>query len=255
MTRLAGVIGFPLSHTRSPALHNAAYAAAKLDAFYVALPTPTERLKDVLQAAQTLGFLGLNVTVPHKRAAMALCDHIDPLAAQVGAVNTLVFSANDEISGHNTDVSGFLTALDDAHIAVGPSVVLGSGGAAAAVATALESRGARVVIVSRKKNNWTPETLARELPGTALLVDATSAGLDAKTEAQLPAPILLSRLPKHAVVCSLIYHRETALLIEARGLGLATLDGKGMLIHQAAAAFSLMTGVPAPLAAMRTVRF
>jgi shikimate dehydrogenase len=268
VTRLAGVLGWPLEHTRSPALHNAAYAAAGVDAVYVALPVPPERLAAAVAGLAALGFLGANVTVPHKAAALALCDRLDPVARRAGAVNTLVVEAGGALAGHNTDVAGFRDALDEAApglaAAGGPAVVLGAGGAARAVLLALADGGMTVRAVARQPERaeglrrlgaavlpWTGRGLAEALAGAALLVDATSAALDPAGEAALPAPVPLERLAAGAVVASLVYHREPALLAAARARGFAVLDGGPMLVHQAARAFTLMTGAPAPLAAMR----
>lgn len=269
-TRVAGVIGWPIGHSRSPALHNAAFKATGIDAVYAAFAVRPGDLAAALAGARALGFLGVNVTVPHKRAALALCDEVSEVAAVTGAVNTVVVR-DRRLWGTNTDVEGFDVSLGSR--IVRRAVVLGAGGAAAAVVVALNRRASRgdggggtaISVVARDVDAarsllnmgafealpWTAPALACTLAGADLLVDATSAGLDETKERALPAPIPLEALATGALVCSLVYHRRPALLTAAAGRGLETLDGGAMLVHQAAAAFTLFTGVAAPLAAMR----
>jgi shikimate dehydrogenase len=218
-------------------MHNGAYRALGIDALYLAFPVEPVRLRDAISGVRALGFLGVNVTVPHKQAVLSMCDRLDDSAREVGAVNTIVDGV-----GYNTDVYGFRASLDRTYQR---PVVLGAGGAARAVVAALAPTP--VTTIARSAGTWTAEHLARALSGADLLVDATSAGLD---DSALPAPIPLSLLTKEALVYSLIYHREPALLREARAQGLRTLDGLPMLVHQAARAFELMTGRPAPLDVM-----
>jgi shikimate dehydrogenase len=142
-TRIAAVLGWPVSHSKSPALHNAAFAAAGIDAVFVALPVPPAELAPVIRALAATGALGASVTIPHKEAALAACTRVDPLAARTGAVNCLVFAGGDVV-GHNTDAGGFVDALAEAGIAArGRAVLLGGGGAARAVAAGLAAAGAR----------------------------------------------------------------------------------------------------------------
>jgi shikimate dehydrogenase len=267
-TRLAAVLGWPVEHSRSPALHNAAYRESGTNAVYVALPVPPEKLEDALRGLSALGFLGANVTVPHKERALALCDTVDDVAARVGAVNTLVPGTGGRLCGHNTDVGGFQDSLADRGVPVERdtrAVVLGAGGAARAVVVALKERGASVTVFARDVGRagslgplgadlilpYAPRELEEALRGATLLVDATSTALSPQEERLWPSPIPLHALPQTAVVASLVYHREPALLCAARERGLEALDGSGMLIHQAARAFTLMTGLSAPVEAMR----
>ncbi len=266
-TRIAAVLGNPIAHSRSPALHNAAYRALGIDAVYLAFDIEPARLIAALDAARTLGFLGLNVTVPHKQAVLSRCDELDEDARAVGAVNTVVIAADGRLRGANTDVEGFGVSLDE-RLAATPrrAVVLGSGGAARAVVFALARRGIHATVVGRDLSRcrpllelgaaaaapWTAAALAELLRGADLVVDATSAGLSSDAEAQTPARVPLEILAPAALVVSLVYHREPALLGEARARGLSILDGAAMLVHQAARAFTLMTGRPAPLGAMWT---
>ncbi len=256
-TRLAAVLGWPVVHSKSPAMHNAAFAAAGLDAVFVALPVPPADLATVIGALAATGALGASVTVPHKEAVLAACTRLDPLAVRVGAVNCVVFDGG-AIVGHNTDASGFVDGLAEAGIAAaGRAVVLGGGGAARAVAVGLGDAGAEVVVVARRPAavTWCPARPWAELPGllagAAVLVDSTSAGLDADTDLALADAVPLERLPATAAVATLIYHRRTVLIERAAARGLATSDGAGMLLHQGARAFTLWTGIPAPLEAMR----
>lgn len=257
--RLAAVLGWPVAHSRSPALHGAAYRATGIDAVYVALAVAPGAVAAALAGVRALGFLGVNVTVPHKEEALRLCDEVEPLAAAIGAVNTVVVSEG-RLVGANTDVHGFARALEEAGGApAGAAVVLGAGGSARAVVAALAGREVRLVAREPARAvglggaifPWTVAGLFAALEGATLVVDTTPTGLSAEGESGLPAPIPLERLAAEAVVASLIYHREPALLARARACGLRTFDGAAMLIHQAARAFVLMTGVAAPIDAMR----
>jgi shikimate dehydrogenase len=278
--RLAGVLGWPVAHSRSPAIHNAAYRALGIDAAYAALAVAPGELAAALAGVRAMGFLGVNVTVPHKEEARRLCDEVEPLAERVGAVNTVVVREG-RLVGANTDVGGFARALADAGGARGPVVVLGAGGSAravvAAVAAASGSASASPAaagvggpvpygsdtlrIVARRPERaaglggtiypWTPAGLARALDGAGLLIDTTPIALSPTAEDALPSPVPLDLLADGALVASLVYHREAALLTRARARGLRVMDGAAMLIYQAALAFTLMTGRDAPLDVMR----
>ena len=254
-TRVAAVIGWPVDHSRSPALHNAAFAALGIDAVFVALPVAPAALPAALRGMAALGFLGASVTVPHKQACRELCDRLDPAAEAVGAVNCVVF-AGDALVGHNTDAGGFIDALTGELGRDGRgarAVLLGAGGAARAVAHGLAEAGAaEVTVVARRPAGWTPVSGWEELAGLAarcdLLVDCTSAALGGEG---YPAPPPVDRLPDGAAVVSLMYGRRLPLLEEARARGLAAMDGAAMLLHQGARAFTLWTGRAAPVGAMR----
>jgi shikimate dehydrogenase len=264
-TRLAGVIGHPVSHSRSPALHNAAYRALGLDAIYLAFAVAPGQVRAALAGARALGMLGLNVTVPHKRAALEACDEVDDEARMVGAVNTVVVRG-DRLVGSNTDVLGFRASLlaGLAGRKAKHALVLGAGGAARAVVVALAGMGISSSVVSRDVERgsdllglgafeampWESASLRRAVAESDLIIDATSAGLSAEAERAVPAPVPIDAIAAGSLVVSLVYNREPALLAGARARGLATLDGAGMLVHQAARAFELMTGREAPLDAM-----
>jgi shikimate dehydrogenase len=254
MRRLAAVIGWPLGYTRSPALHQAAYEALGFDGVYLALPVPPEGLAAAVAGIRALGFLGVNVTVPHKETIVPFLDELDESARAVGAVNTVVLR-DGKLVGSNTDVEGFRRSLAGAAEGGGKAVVLGSGGASRAVCQALVGR--EVVVVARDPARadgvralgaevvaWKPGPLRDAFTGAGLVVDATSAGLD---DAGFPAPLPFELLGPDVLVCSLVYHREPQILREARERGLATMDGGCMLVHQAAEAVRLMTGGSVPV--------
>jgi shikimate dehydrogenase len=266
--RIAGVIGWPIGHSRSPALHQAAFRAAGIDGAYAAFEVPPDRLGEALRGVGALGLLGVNVTVPHKTAAMAHLDEVDDLSRVIGAINTVVVGQDRRLSGTNTDAIGFYRALGRRlrELSLRPkrALLLGAGGSARAVTMVLRERDIPVAVVARNVDAagglvelgasevvpWTDAGLARAIDGVDLVIDATSTGLDADRERALPAAIPLDRLRAGALVCSLIYHREPALLAAARERGLPTMDGGAMLVHQAAAAFKLFTGVDADTDAM-----
>jgi shikimate dehydrogenase len=261
--RLAGILGWPVSHSRSPRLHGLWLQRHGVDGAYVPLPVAPERFAPAVRALADLGFRGANVTIPHKEAAFAVCDRVDATAHRAGAVNTLVFR-DGLIEGSNTDGWGFLANCAETvpgwRADRGPAVLLGAGGSARAIAAALLDAGCpRVTLVNRTKAR--AEALAAALGGpiavaetppladAALLVNTTALGM----QGQPPLPIALAGLPATAVVADIVYvPRETALLRAATARGLATVDGLGMLLHQARPGFEAWFGVaPAVDAALR----
>lgn len=257
-TRLAAVIGWPVRHSRSPAIHNAAFAATDLNWVYVALPVAPGRGGDAVRAAATLGLAGLNVTMPHKADAARACAELTPAAEMLGSVNTVVVREDGSCLGDSTDGEGFLRALaDDGLDPAGRSVLLlGTGGAARAVAAALVGRGARVAVAGRRAE--AVSELVAAVPGVEpaswpgvepvaaeVVVNATPVGMG--DDGGLP---VVPRADQWVV--DLVYHPlETPLLRRARELGAPTVGGLGMLVHQAALSFERWTGRPAPLDAMR----
>jgi shikimate dehydrogenase len=241
-------------------MHNAAFRACALALRYDAIDVAPEHLAATLRDLRASGFLGGNVTAPHKLAVVPLCEEIDPDARRIGAVNTLVLK-DGVLRGGNTDGIGFRAAIDEAGLDLrGASVlVLGAGGSArAVVAAALDAGVARVVAVARRPERarpfapevlpWRTDALEDALARTDLLVNASTAGMEGE-----PAPCEppLSRLPGHAVVLDLVYHPpETPLLALARRLGMRTLHGTRVLLHQGAASFRAWTGREAPLGVM-----
>lgn len=264
-TRLAAVIGDPVRHSLSPVLHNAAFAALDLDWVYVALPVQPGDGGRAVAAMSTLGIDGLNVTMPHKAAVAEAVDRCSPVAARLGAVNTVVRTA-DGLLGESTDGEGFLTALrvDEGFDPDGARcLVVGAGGAARAVVLALAEAGAsEVLVVARREAAATaaaslagsagrPGT-AEEADGCALVVNATPLGMDAVV-VELPGAVPELPVPERClgpgqVVADLVYQPMRTPFVEAaRARGALAVNGLGMLIHQAALSFRLWTGEDPPL--------
>ena len=262
-TRLAGIMGWPVSHSRSPALHNFWLDEHGIDGAYVPLPVPPEHLERALRALPALGFRGCNLTLPHKEAALAIVDRVDPLARRIGAVNTVVVMPDGSLEAGNTDAFGFRENLREAapdwHPRDGAAVVLGAGGSARAVAAALvEMRVPEIRLVNRTLAR--AEALARDLAeagtaisahpwqsrdavldGAGLLVNTTSLGMTGAPGLDID----LSSLPSSAVVADIVYvPLDTALLAAARRRGNRTVDGLGMLLHQGRPGFEAWFGTP-----------
>src|SRR5919202_2072886 len=235
-TRLVALLGHPITHSLSPRMQNAAFAARALDWAYVACDVEPPALLAAVAGLRALGFAGANVTIPHKGAVAELCDELDELARRSGAVNTLVFREG-RILGANTDGAAVAGAVDatGAHV-----LVLGRGGAARAVAVPLEDAGAASVrLASRRDADWPPPA-----SDATIVVNAT------------PLRDEIPVLPRaHQQVVDLAYRpdgRATALVAAAREAHCETVvDGLEILVRQGAAAFELWTGVAAPLHAMR----
>ena len=257
-TRVVGIIGDPVGHSRSPAMHNAAFDALGLDWVYVAFPVPRGQGAAAVQAVATLGLAGLNVTMPHKADAAAACDDLSSEAAALGAVNTVV-NMDGALAGHSTDGDGFLGALDDEGITVAGRrvVVLGSGGAGRAITHALGRVGAHVTVAARRPE--AARSAAALAPGGVavgldelavesfdVVVNATPLGMEGQ-----PPPFDTERLHAGQFVFDTVYPVETPLLREARARGLRAAGGLDMLVHQGALSFSLWTGVAPPLELMR----
>ena len=252
--RLAGILGWPVAHSRSPRLHGLWLRRHGVDGAYLPLPVAPDRFAAAVRALVDLGFRGANVTIPHKEAAFALCDRVDPSAQRAGAVNTLVFR-DGAIEGSNTDGWGFLANVAESapgwRAEAGPAVILGAGGSARAIAAALLDAGCpQLTLVNRTPAR--AEALARALDGpiavattpplagAALLVNTTSLGM----AGQPPLDLDLTALPPGAVVADIVYvPRETSLLAAARARGLTAVDGLGMLLHQARPGFAAWFGV------------
>jgi shikimate dehydrogenase len=254
----AFVIGHPIAHTRSPLIHGTWLDTHRIDGSYEAIDVAPDELPRFFERLRSGEFVGGNVTIPHKEAVFALCDDVDPLAKTIGAVNTLVVR-DGKISGTNTDYLGFLGNLDQNapgwSEGLEDAIVLGAGGTARAVLVALRERGiGRVHILNRTREN--AEGLAAEIggpfqvndfaefselaPRARFLVNTTSIGMKGTRFPDLP----LQKLPNSAIVSDIVYiPLETALLSDARALGLRTVDGLGMLLHQAVPGFEAWFGV------------
>src|SRR5262245_39949265 len=234
-TTLVGLFGWPTSHSLSPRMQNAGFAALGLDWAYVPLPTPPERLGDGVRGLVASGFAGANVTIPHKETVIAFCDELDDVASTAGSVNTLVIE-DDRVLGSSTDGLA-VTSQIEAEGRRAP--VLGTGGASKAVVAALESAGADVVVVGRRHVGWPPPP-----DGFDILVNATPV----KDEVVVPP------VPDMQVV-DLAYNpdgRPTALIAAAVEIDChPCVDGLDILLAQGAASFERWTGKPAPLVAMR----
>src|SRR5579863_1995322 len=249
--RLAGIMGWPVAHSRSPALHGFWLAEHAIDGAYVPLAVSPDRLEQALRALPALGFRGCNLTIPHKQAALAVMDRVDPFARRIGAMNTVVVAPDGSLEGSNTDVFGFRENLRDRapgwNASSGPAVVLGGGGSARAVVAGLIAEGVgEIRLVNRTVAHAEalacdlarPETRIAIYPwedrnnalrDAGILVNTTSLGMDKEP----PLDINLQALPTTAVVVDIVYVPiETALLATARRRGNLVVDGLGMLLHQ-----------------------
>ena len=261
MLKRLGVAGWPVAHSRSPAMHNAALAHLGLDGWrYQRLPVPPELFAETTRALHRSGFVGINVTIPHKEAALAIADEATPTAREVGAANTLTFTQDGAITADNTDVSGLLAVIPARHAPEGKSaLVLGAGGAARAAVHALQSAGARDVMLW----NRTPEratALADELGARALtrpepaeiVVNATSIGLQSDDDPFKEVPGLADTFHAGSFVVDMVYGAGNALLLAtARSRGADVVDGLEILVAQGAASLERWTGRPAPLDVMK----
>lgn len=257
--RLAGVMGWPVMHSRSPRLHNSWMRRYGVSGYYAPLPVEPGRLEAALRALPALNFAGCNVTLPHKEDIVRIADHVDPAAKAIGAANCVVVREDGSLAAFNYDVFGFMEALRAQapgwRAAQGPAVVLGAGGAARAIVYGLIADGApEVRVVNRtferaqafadefgatvKPLRWDERSEA--LAGSALLVNTTSNGM----VGQQPLDISLDALPRNALVNDIVYTPlETPLLAAARARGNVAVDGLGMLIQQARPAFRDWFGI------------
>ncbi|NLC76995.1 MAG: shikimate dehydrogenase [Clostridia bacterium] len=274
-SRLVGIIGYPLGHSLSPAMHNGAFQHLGLGYHYVAFPVKPEDLAQAIAGLKALNIAGCNVTIPYKEKVIPLLDHLDRDAALLGAVNTIV-NRDGELWGYNTDGAGFLRSLREVgKIEVdGRSVlIMGAGGAARAVAFALAKEGAgRLIIANRSRDkgeklaadirqhfacpvqtcDLAMPSLREELKSVQLLINTLPLGMFPQTEAM--PPVEPEWLKPPITVCDLIYNPpKTKLLAMAEKQGCPVLNGEGMLVYQGAAAFKLWTGYEAPVDIMRSV--
>ena len=271
-TIICGIIGDPIEHTMSPAMHNAAFKTLGLDYVYVPFKVKSLELKKAIEGIRGLNIRGVNVTIPHKVSVMQFLDRIDPLAEKIGAVNTII---NDGgiLSGYNTDATGFLQTLHDKDIEPRDKKVLllGAGGVARAIGNILAGERAHITILNRQQElSWaedlahrlnrhygvevsagelTSENLKRALDGVDVLVNATSLGMSPDDD-QTPVPTDL--LCANLTVFDAVYNPlQTRLIREAKTAGARTISGLEMLVWQGAIAFEKWTGVKAPIDDMR----
>jgi shikimate dehydrogenase len=256
---LAGVMGDPVMHSRSPKLHNYWFAKYGLTGTYVPLAITADHLRAALRALPALGFVGCNLTIPHKEAALEIVDKVAPLARRIGAVNCVVVAADGSLEGQNHDAFGYIESVREAQPSwradSGPVVVIGAGGGARAVLVSLLDQDAREIrLVNRTLERG--KALAGELggpitalswkeredalKGAAMLINATNQGMVGEP----PLELALDQLPVSALVSDIVYiPRETALLAAARKRGNRTVNGLGMLLHQARPAFDAWFGI------------
>ena len=256
---LAGIIGMPVVHSRSPVIHNFWLNAQGIRGAYVPLAVAPERLKEALPGLVALGFRGCNVTMPHKQTAMALLHRVNDTAKRIGAVNTIVVEEDGTLSGFNNDGNGFVQSLRDVkpdwRADAGPILLLGAGGSARAVVVALLENGATEIRIANRTAekaqaiakefgasvttiNWADRNAAMAEP--ALLINCTNQGMVGKPALDVD----LSRLAPATMVADLIYTPlETPFLAQARERGCVTVNGLGLLLNQAKLAFKAWFGV------------
>ena len=257
--KLAGVMGWPVAHSRSPLIHNHWIAEYGLSGAYVLLPVRPDRLEAALRGLPALGFAGCNLTIPHKVEAMRWLDTVDAQAQRIGAVNTVVVAEDGTLRGHNTDAFGFIESLHQAQAQwradAGPAYVIGAGGAARAVLCALLDDGVPSIRLCNRSGDKAHD-MAQEfgprvqavpweqrhaaLEGVNVLVNTTNQGMHGQDALDL----LLDDLPADALVTDIIYvPLQTPLLAAAQARGNPTVHGLGMLLHQARPAFEAWFGV------------
>jgi len=256
--KLAGVMGWPVGHSRSPRLHGYWLDRYGIDGAYVPLSVPPDRIEEAIRALPALGFRGCNVTVPHKEAAYRSVDRLDATAKRMGAVNTIVVGEDGALEGRNTDGFGFIENLKHGapgwKASDGPAVVIGAGGAARAVVASLLDEGAPLVwLVNRTRARAEDlagdiggaieiaDWVSREtvLEGAALVVNTTTQGM----AGQPPLDLDLRALPASAVVTDIVYTPlMTPLLEAAQARSNRVVDGLGMLLHQARPGFAAWFG-------------
>jgi shikimate dehydrogenase len=256
---IAGLLGWPVAHSRSPVIHNHWLARYAIPGRYVLFGVPPERLEAAVRGIAVLGLRGCNVTTPHKQTIFPMLDHVDELARKIGAINTVVVGDDGALSGFNNDGNGFVQSVRDAAAGwrpdAGPITIVGAGGAARAIIASLQAQEAREVrVVNRTRSradelqawfgapvvavSW--EERSSALEGARLLVNATNQGMAGKPALDLA----LDALPKDAIVGDVIYvPPETPLLGMARARGHVTVNGLGMLLNQARPAFNAWFGV------------
>jgi len=256
---IAGVMGWPVAHSRSPVIHNHWLAHYGIAGHYLLFAVPPEKLETAVRGIAALGLRGCNVTTPHKQAIFPFLDRVDDLARRIGAVNTVVVEPDGTLSGFNNDGNGFIQSLRDADSAwrpdSGPIAVLGAGGASRALVASLAAQGATEIRLLNRTLEKAQEIAdavgpvvkvlpwderAAALEGVRLLANATSLGSTGKAAVD----IALDRLPEGALVGDLIYvPPETPLLASARLRGHITVNGMGLLLNQARPAFNAWFGV------------
>lgn len=262
--RLTGLFGYPVKHTVSPAMHNAAFRSKGLDLIYLPFSVPPKHLRVAIKSLSALGFLGINVTVPYKQAAIQYLDKITPEAKLMGAVNTILVR-NNKLIGYNTDGIGFVRSLGKYSLKGKTMFLIGAGGAGHAVAVQSALSGLKRIFIVDKLGSRAKrlamdipkghaiavspgDTVKEVLRETDIIVNATPVGLNKKDPISIPA----GWIPKGKLVYDLIYNpSQTKLLKTAKAKGCRTMNGLGMLLYQGAKAFEIWTGKRAPVGVMR----
>jgi shikimate dehydrogenase len=260
-TRITGLFGYPVEHTLSPAMHNAAFEHLGLDYCYVPFSVHPDSLGDAVRAVRALSMAGVNVTVPHKEAVIPLLDHVNEEASFIGAVNTIVHRDNG-LTGYNTDGRGFMKSLAENGIDIrGKSVlIVGAGGASRAVSYYISESAAALFLtdldhmkldklvsdLSSIRNNVHAIERIDDLSGYDMIINATPLGLKQED----PFPFDVSAVVPAQIICDLIY-RKTGLLTKAEERGCSTVGGLGMLLWQGVLAFELWTSLEPPVDIMR----
>ncbi|TAL26487.1 MAG: shikimate dehydrogenase [Nitrospirae bacterium] len=265
-TKVLGLLGYPVEHSLSPAMHNAAFEELGIDCCYVTFPVRPEFVRDAVKAVRALNLAGVNVTVPHKEKVIPFLDEVAREASFIGAVNTIV-NKNEKLTGYNTDGRGFMESLSEAHISVNKKnvLILGAGGASRAIGYYLCQKVSKLFLydIDKKKAgklirdlnkirrnvsvfSYQLSAISRQFENIDIIINATPLGLK-KGE---PLPIDTSLLNPEHVVCDLIY-KNTPLLQAASKKGCKTLNGLGMLLWQGVFAFELWTGKKPQVEVMR----
>jgi shikimate dehydrogenase len=263
-TKVTGIFGYPVEHTLSPQMHNAAFAALRLHFVYVPFTVEPGTLKLAVCAVRSLGLAGVNVTVPYKEKVLGFLDRIDPLARRIGSVNTIV-NREGTLYGYNTDAGGFLKDIKEKGFSPKRkrALLIGAGGAARAIAFALDQAGISTLYITsrtaararrlakevRCARYITQQGIPQALADADLIVNATPLGMQADD----PSPLATASIEKHHFVYDVVYHRPTRLLKGARAAGARAFNGAGMLLHQGALAFELWTGKKAPVSLMQEI--
>lgn len=256
---LAGVIGHPIAHSRSPTLHGYWLRRYGINGHYVPMDVAPQNLRQVLEVLPKLGFVGINVTIPHKESVLKIADIVTDRAALIGAANTLIFRKDGRIHADNTDGAGFMANLRQNVPAwqpgSGPAAIFGAGGAARAVIAALIEVGVPEIRIANRTRPRAEALCAdfgaklkvfdwvqapNMLEGAVTVVNTTSLGMAGKPDFRVP----LDALEQNALVTDLVYNPlETSLLLQAKSMGCTTVDGLGMLLHQAAPGFERWFGL------------
>ena len=271
-TKTLGIFGYPISHTLSPAMHNAVIKALGLDMVYLPFEVKPSNLKEAINGIKSLGIIGVNITIPHKESVIRFLDDISEEARLVGAVNTIVYK-DRKLVGYNTDGSGYMASLKE-ELGFNPKskriIIIGAGGAARGILAALATQKPKSITVANRTLsravsliktfkgkfrdtrfeaiNLDDNMLKMSFNSVDLLINTTSVGMKQGKALKIP----LETLPKIAIVSDIIYNPlETLLLKKAKKIGLTTHGGLGMLVHQGARSFKLWTGMDAPMNVMR----